>query len=174
MSEYHPVCRLLSHDICCWAFDGLQHISLYFIALMFFRRVCGRVRALGANLQKGSAFCGIWTHAYEYNRTWVEPLRPLGQECCAEPSLEGLTAKNREMQRYNNASKNEMKSNEMKSNALAWLGSRTHNRQTNTLPIYSLILQVSSSIKRHSRKYRVGLRCRSNDQIISRKEWKVK
>ena len=25
------------------------------------------------------AFCGIWTNEYEYTRTWVEPLRPLGQ-----------------------------------------------------------------------------------------------
>ena len=28
-----------------------------------------------------SAFGGIWTHEYEYIRTWVEPLRPLGHEC---------------------------------------------------------------------------------------------
>ena len=27
------------------------------------------------------AFGGIWTHEYEYNATWVHPLRPLGHEC---------------------------------------------------------------------------------------------
>ena len=31
--------------------------------------------------KENSAFCGIWTHEYEYIRTWVELLRPLGQEC---------------------------------------------------------------------------------------------
>ena len=27
------------------------------------------------------AFGGIRTHEYEYNATWVHPLRPLGHEC---------------------------------------------------------------------------------------------
>ena len=31
------------------------------------------------------AFSGIWTHEYEYIRTWVEPLRPLGHECWRSP-----------------------------------------------------------------------------------------
>ena len=33
--------------------------------------------------QKSVARCEIWTHAYEYTRTWVELLRPLGQACFA-------------------------------------------------------------------------------------------